>query len=38
VLDKFGGKLFESGVEDALHKLKQRAEERYRSRVAVEQS
>jgi hypothetical protein len=33
VLDKFGGKMFEAGVEEALQNLKRRAEERYRNSV-----
>ena len=30
VLDRFGGKAFEAGAEDSLHRLKRAAETRYR--------
>ena len=37
VLETFGGKAFEAGVQDSLQRLKREAEARYRSRV-VEKS
>jgi hypothetical protein len=34
MLEKFGGKMFESGVQDSLQRLKQRAEARYREQIS----
>lgn len=38
MLGTFGGKAFESGVEDACQRLKRAAEARYRASLAAEQA